>query len=343
MSILDKIKLFFDGKPKEEFPLHKENLKIEELPIKLEDKIKEISSLKTQLKDEIDKRISNFNHEIVERISILESIDLSERKDEDRIKAIVNSNLIFYISNLKRMHKDLENIKGENIEDYVNKLSFILKEFNRLSWKYFEKATILIGEELGETKRIINSFIRDLNRLIGANKFIFEKSILCGETRQLLAESEQLGLLKIDIETNSLRIKNALQNTEKELIRLRDKKSEIQTSSDFKKSVSEKEAHKNKIEILEKDIGILKEALNLKKLLKEFHSDEKADRLLRNYLEDFKDAIREDKDFKIIGLLNRGAPLYELKLIEIRKQLEELSIPFIPQIDTEMALYQFGE
>src|SRR3989344_8419645 len=149
MDLLNRIKLIFSKEQEKEDETIKEIIQIEELPSKLEGQINELDVLKEQLKDTISKRIFDFEVETNEKIRSLEHIDISQRKENEQIKIIVKENLNLYISHLKRTIDNMRHAEKEEMGEYINSLFRVLNEFNRISSMPFEKATILIGDELG--------------------------------------------------------------------------------------------------------------------------------------------------------------------------------------------------
>lgn len=93
-----------------------------------------------------EERTRRFLVEISERIAVLESVSLDERKADPRIKAITEGNLRKYIDHLKRLDPDN------------------LLDFYRKSTKNYERATLLVGKELGDTKTIVADFARFMER-----------------------------------------------------------------------------------------------------------------------------------------------------------------------------------
>jgi len=340
MNLLNKIKLIFIGEQEEKDDGIKEIISIEELPFKLESKINELSALKKQLKNEISKKISCFEIEANEKISSLENIDISQRKEYDKIKIIVKENLNLYISHLKRTIDNIKKSENEVIEDYINLLIHTLNEFNRVSLRPFEKATILIGDELGSAKAIVNSFIQDINKIVGDNNFIFEKNKLYCIISRLLSESKQLTLLYIEMD-NKLRESNInLENANVELDILNNKLSEIKETDSFKEDTQEKLDHRNRLSFLESEIQTINERLKLKLLLKKFHHDKKIDELVRNYINNFKNALKEDKELRIIDILDEDNKELTSKLREIQNTLISLR-PLSPtKIDREIELIE---
>src|SRR3989344_3248329 len=289
MDLLNKIKLIFTNKQEKKGETIKGIIQIEELPSKLESKINELARLKRQFKDDLLGRISNFEAEANKKIIVLESIDISQRKEHDRIKTIVKENLHLYILHLKRTIDNIKEAEKEEIEEYINRLSSTLNEFGRVSSKPFEKATILIGDELSDTRMIIISLIKDVNKIMENNNFLLEKGRLCLVLTNLLSESKQLNLLNADFE---------------------------------------------------REIQAIKIKLDLKYLLKKFHYDKKIDQLVRDYMADFKGALMEDKDLRIIGVIANNDKKDFSRLKEIQTAISITRPPSATKTDKEITFLE---
>lgn len=313
MDLFNKVKLFFIDKQDEKIEKDEEIIKIEELPSRIERKINEINELKNKFKDVLMKRISLFELDINDRLIILRDIDLSQRKEYENIKIIVEDNLATYISCLQRMVEKIKYIENKELEEYIRNLFFVLNEFRKVSSSPFEKATILIGEDLGQTREIIKIFIQDLNNLVEENVLIFDKSKKCEHISNLLSLYQHLNSSHLEIKCKLLEINSLLENTVKEETVLKNKLLEIKEGEDFKKNNLDKIKYKDKLDSLEKKVQIMKGKLDLKSLLKEFHHDKNIDCLIRAYLKDFKNALTNDKDLKISKIIKENVLLSQLK------------------------------
>ena len=340
MNLLNKLKLIFTGEQGKKEEIIRDIVKIEELPSKLESKINELTVLKEQLKDRISKRVSDFEVEANEKITSLEDIDISKRKEYDRIKIIVKENLNLYISHLKRTIDNIKKSENEVIETYINRLFHTLNEFNRVSLRPFEKATILIGDELGSTKAVVNLFIQEINKIVGDNSFIFEKNKSYGIISSLLSESKQLTLLDSEMDNKLLESNINLENAKVERNILKNKLSEIKETDRFKEDTQEKLNYRNKLYFLDSEIQNMNERLKLKLLLKKFHHDKKIDELVRSYIHNFKNALKDDKELKIIGILDEDNKKLAPKLREIQNTLISLHSLSPTKIDREIELIE---
>src|SRR3989338_8066714 len=126
MNLLNKIKQLLTYGQEEKDTTVNEMITLEELPCRLESKINELTKLKKQLRELISKKTSLFETEINEKIISLGNIDISHRKEYDRIKIIVKENLNLYISHLKRTIDNLKDIEKEELEEYKNKIFSVL-------------------------------------------------------------------------------------------------------------------------------------------------------------------------------------------------------------------------
>ncbi|MEK6854705.1 MAG: hypothetical protein AABX73_00610 [Nanoarchaeota archaeon] len=340
MDLLRKIKLLFIKEKEKKDETIKEIVQIEELPSKLESKINELMASKKQLKENISKRVSFFEIEINKQITSLKNIDISQRKEYDRIKIIVEENLALYILHLKRTIDNIKEAEKEEVEEYINQLSRILNEFNRVSSMPFEKATILIGDELNSTRAIIRSFIQDFSKIVEENKLIFEKSRLCVALNSLLSESKQLASLHTEMENELSEMNALLKNARIKQGALKKRLLEIKEEEDFKKDNEEKIDYKNKVDSLERKIHDIKGELDLKSLLKKFHHDKKIDSLIRGYMSNFKNALEEDKELRIAGIIENNNKKHLDRLKEIQKTIISLFPPSPTKIDKEIAVLE---
>ena len=110
MSLINKIKEFFKGKEEKSLDVPIKESSLEEVPLKLEEESKEITTSKKQLKERLYNNIKDFELKIDDVILSLEEIDISEKKEHDKIKLVVNESLNQYITYLKRTIEILSKI-----------------------------------------------------------------------------------------------------------------------------------------------------------------------------------------------------------------------------------------
>ena len=185
MSIFD----FFKLRKKVEEPIIKKyNLEI--LPALIEEEAKNIKNKSERFKNELKDLINHFSLEIKQKIPEVKLLNLNNRKEEQRLKDIVMTNLHDYIYSLEKLVEDLEKIESKETEKYIEKIQFIFNRFSKSSRMIYERATILIGKELAEVRDMINNFAKEFNEKLALNKENFEKMDLIKTTQDNLRELE---------------------------------------------------------------------------------------------------------------------------------------------------------
>ncbi|MBS3081016.1 hypothetical protein J4221_06070 [Candidatus Pacearchaeota archaeon] len=339
MSLLDSFKKIFKKEDKTSKNIN-EVITLEKLYLKVEDKIKENSEKSKQLKNNIINRINQFNSEITLHLDILENLDISNRKEHDKIKLVVTENLNIYVDQLKKLINNLKDIENLEFKEGVNKLYFIINEFDRKSRHSFEKATILIGKELQNVKITINNFKRDLNNIVGETRILFEEKEV-GNKLDLLF----LGLKQIkDYEEELNKKKEVLNeeiktgNKEKELII--QKIEQIKNSDEYKRDLKEKYNHEEKLNKLENELLSLKQKINFKLLAKYFHHDNKKSLIISEYANNFKSSIKDDEEIKIVDYVKEAQGIELNSLHELRNKLIKINDELITQTDKDIAILE---
>ncbi|MBD3253025.1 hypothetical protein GF386_04800, partial [Candidatus Pacearchaeota archaeon] len=117
----------------------------------------------------IKELVSEFREDIKEKLEILEKIDLTQKKADSRTKFIIKENLTNYMTHLQKLINSLE-IDASDLTDLIKKINSVFYDFEKKSHPNFQKATFLIGKELGDTKKSIDNFFKNLNKKISENK-----------------------------------------------------------------------------------------------------------------------------------------------------------------------------
>jgi len=163
MGFLDKLKEFF--KEEEIVPEIKENIKVEEIDSFLNDKQREIEELYRGKIQDLHKEIDLVLDEIEENIGELERVDISGKKEQERLKDVVNLSKRDYVMASRKFVSEMR----EDKTDVNGKIG----RFANLSGKSYMKANFLIGEELEnikegivKIKRLNAEFLRDNSELI---------------------------------------------------------------------------------------------------------------------------------------------------------------------------------
>jgi len=330
MQWLDKIKGIF----KEERVVESkkpESISFEDIYSKVEDKVKENSIREDNLKKQISDRINQFDYELNRALESLEKIDLSGRKEHEKIKLVVTENLNLYISQLKRLIYNLKNIEYIKTKDSINKIFSIWNEFNRMSQMPFEKATILIGKELGSAREILKNFASDINAIAERCKSFFDEEESTLKLNRILNEITQFMTQEKDIADHIENINQEVIKTKESNASIEKKIQEIKSSSSYEEDLKKNEEHLRKLSFLENEIHSIKQKMDLKNLAKQFHSDKRKSQIIHNYSSGFKSALEADSELKILDLLEYDQNFDSNQLKELRLKIVELNKPFITE------------
>ena len=152
MGIFD----FFRKKPEAKI----EKIKIKELDAHICSLRKEKKASEKSLFDSIKESLEIFTSELDSKNNVLKNISLNEKKADERAKFIIRENLSHYIENLDKLVKELKELESRDLASLIKDIDSLFIGFEQKSRLNFEKATFLIGRELGDVKDSINSFIR---------------------------------------------------------------------------------------------------------------------------------------------------------------------------------------
>ncbi len=321
---------FFDlFRKKKEKVIENEKISWNEFNFWLENKQKEIEKYENDFFIKIKENIDSFVSDINNQISVLQEVDISDRKVEDRVKYIVKENLRNYIVYLEKFMNQLKKIdSGKN---FVKKFNFIFNDFENKSKTNFTKANFLVGKEMDETKDILRKFLKEIE-----NNIKKKSEIVNSQTIQFIEEMDtnmqhiknaKFEILKA-IKEDKVKISNLNENIktkDTEIIDLKNSKTFLHNEKK-KKELEEKE------KLLEKEIDKLKEIIDFKALTSFYHSFGKEMALVKECKENFKQILKKSKENKFLTLIEGAKLLNEKiskeikKIDEKRKEIENIEI-----------------
>jgi hypothetical protein len=249
-------------------------------------------------------------------------INLDKKRENEKLKELVMENLSLYIAHLEKLSEDLRKLKSKEAKEYIHEMQSVFNAFSKNSATSFERATILIGKELEEIKRIIPLFVKNFNDKIKSNNYIFEKLVLIDDLKQNLKELEYLKNIKRQsnvstktIQTTIISLETEKQKTEKELY-------DFKKSKKYSEFIEEQSKLKHENKILNEDIFNLKQKIDFRLLSKHFHNHPKKSKIISEYSEDFSDTLKKDNTFEIINLIKEAnQQIDEQKLKQIQEKL----------------------
>jgi len=323
MRIFSFLKKF--GKEKE---IVSEKIEFSEIEKWLEKKRKENEAKEKEILVLVEDKIRNFNADLRTKIIILNDFDVESRKEEDRIKEIVSDSRAQYIEAVENSMGNLENLRETKFPDFSKRIDKIFFDFNKASFKNYERATILIGKEMANIKGGFKTFSKDLFEIFKDNEDIpelFQKIEFIKSKLNLLGPMD--GSMKGISETIAS-LNGKINQRKKETQRLLNEIKRIKQSENYKNMLEEKEKISALKEESKDTIFALRQLLDFKALANFFHINEEQMNILKDHKEYFHANFEKDNGKMIMGLLdesklNTNAILEKVNLI--RAKIEEIT------------------
>ncbi len=331
MSFLNKIKELFANppEPKAEKSASAASIGLSELPKKVEFIVKEAETRNQKLKLEIGGRISSFSKEMEASVELIKNFDLSKRREYEKIKITVQDNINLYLEQIRKLLSDLKKIDEKEIANYFNRIFSSLNEFSRASHIPYEKATYLVGREMASARSLVRQFGQDIGALAEKNKFLFEETKQARKLSNLNNELEESKKLEKNIQSEIFNLNKRMESIGNEVKNLGNEIVDVKNSADYRKEVEEKQAHLRKQKDLERDLQAIKQKIDFKALANVFHHDKKKAQLIKDYSNNFKEALRADETLKIIEMADASQNIDLFQLKGLKSHLQPDSLPVL--------------
>lgn len=290
--------------------------------IKLPELVDYIQNKKQELKDKEDVLLKKVFERLLVLLDILENkkyaldnVVMNEKIADEKVKFIVKENLFIYKRHLERLISELNSLEVE--KHLVEKTNNLLMDFNKRSLLNYEKATFLIGKELGEIRDAINSFYVDIKLIVKDNVDDLKYNVIIENIDGYIVNLNELDFAFNDLKESIHKNKEKIVELEKEMNSYENKLNELKKSSEYSSYITAKLSLDNKKSDLKKDINELKNLIDFRKLSNLYHSDTRKMHLINDYKNDFLQAFEKDN---LLGLL----PLLSESGIDTSKVIETL-------------------
>ena len=306
MGIFD----FFRKKPKIE-EKEKEEVVIEKIAISevdklLQNKIDQNGAKEKEVMDLIKSKINDLVKELGDKIVILGDFDLSKRKEEERVKNIVYASRDKYIESVGSLIEKLSRLNEYRLEEFVKKIDKYFNDFNKESYKNFERARYLIGKEIVSINDSLKNFSKEILEAYNENKHIDESY----KAYMLIKEKlEYLSLIDKELDEligKKLELDNKLISKENEHTDLSKKLEEVKVSEAYLGNLKYLENLELLKEETKKDIFELKQLIDFKELASFFHINPEQLKTVNNLRENFYNHFIEDNGKAITDFLDEA-------------------------------------
>jgi len=326
MRIFDLFKKFVKENRAEK--IVKEKLTFSDIENWIENKIRENEFKQNEIILMIKDKIKRHTDELNKKIKILEDFDVEAKKEKDDIKGIVNNSRKDYIRAVENFLENLNNLEMTGFEEFMKKINKIFLDFNKSSYKNYERATILIGKEMGSIKESVKAFSKELLKTYEENKDVVDFFKTISQIKSRYQNINPIdNILNTTIEKKAYLNKKISEKEEENRI-LKQKLEEIKKGQNYLDFLaSQKRVESLKSESKE-GILELKQLLDFKALANFFHINEEQMNILKAHKEDFYTNFQKDNgkviiDFLDEAKLNNNTILEKVNLI--RTKTEETS------------------
>jgi len=274
----------------------------------------------------VKNRIFKLADELEEEAEVLENLDLTEKREQEKIKLVVRENLNKYAYYVRKLAETLKALETGEPSEFIEKINQIFYDFDRKSTISYQKATILIGKEIAEVGKSIAKFSEDLKDTIDENKETLENSKILKIIEKKLEELDSLEKIKAETESNLGKYSEKIIGIEKKDKKIEKKIEEIKESPEYieikrkERQISEKE------ENLKTEIYKLKSLIDFKLLASLYHSNEKEMKIINEYKNNFLESFEKDLGNGIIelienlGIENKEAIIKKINEITLEKK-----------------------
>ena len=306
----------------------KKKLAFSEIESWIENKRKETKFKEKEIVFIIEEKVKRFTNELREKIVILESFDVEAKKEKEDIKGIVNNSRKDYIKSIESFLENLNTLEISEFEEFINKINKIFLDFNKASYKNYERATILIGKEMGSIKETLKVFSKELIKTFDEGKelvnFLKRISLIKSKLDMILFANKTLEKISETI----LFLNEKIKTKEEENKKLLEEVEEIKKSHNYLETLKIQKEIESLKEELKKEIFSLKQLLDFKALASFFHINEEQMKILKAHKENFYTNFQKDNGKMIIDFLDE-AKLNNNTILEkvnlIRTKIEEIS------------------
>jgi len=300
----------------------------------IKNKIDETNSKEKEAISLIKKNITAFTSELRDKIKAVKEVDVESKEKNDKIKSAVNEGRKKYIEFLERFIENLESIENikdieptneknkTNLEKVTEDINSAFLRFNESSGKSYERATILIGKEMGNIKETLKNLSSELITIFNENKEIISNSkrILLIESKVNEIKETKEKSLKIDEEITNLT--NKIIGKKEESKSISEKIDKIKNSPEYLENIEKEKTIQLEEKEVEKEILNLKQIIDFKALSNFFHIFEDRMAIVKLYRDDFTVEFKKDKGSRLLNLLNESK-LNTEKIYDKIKQIQD--------------------
>jgi len=287
-------------------------------------KLEEIEKLsrtrEIEVLSRVTKMLDGFYDSVEDKLGVLESVDIESKKEYERVKLLVRQGLDKYIYSVRGLLEELRALERDEIGKFVREVGEIFIGFEKKSFKVYERATYLIGDEMMAVKNEIRKFYNGLVEIFEKEKGLIGNLNVVKDVRLKLGEIEKFEIdlreIEREIEENNVWINNERRKIRK----FSEEVEETKKSSEYVSNLR----LKDEVGRLEKKLGAeivrLRGLIDFKKLVGIVHVNEREFGIVKKYRDSFVSEFSRNGE-KLVDLL-KGAGMMSS---DIKRQVALIS------------------
>ncbi|MGY4884428.1 MAG: hypothetical protein ACP5NZ_02505 [Nanobdellota archaeon] len=337
MGILDILKNIFKEDEEEKI---REKINFSNLENVLENKLKETKEKEKEIISLIKERIDFFTKELKENSITVENVDIEQKEKNEKVKSMVYEGRKKYLEFLERFIENIQNSQKTNLDELSKDINSAFLRLNENSIKSYERATILIGKEMGNIRDNLKKFSTELLGILNNNKEINTTLEKINLVKSKIEENKEINEKLAKGEKDVSNINKNIEEKEKEIKKLSKDIEDIKKSSEYIENLERQNNLQLKEKEFEESINELRQSIDFKALSSFFHIFPEKMNIVKNHRENFTIEFKREGKRAILGLLDESKlnnQVIEGKIKEIEdKEQEILNLKDkIKKIDTE--------
>jgi hypothetical protein len=337
MSIIDFFKKKFGKKEAE--TSEKKAVEFGGLKLFIDSEKKSIKNSETEFVEQIKSIVLGLINELEDGLGRIKSIDLSEKRESEKMKFVVRENLHYFIRHMEKLICDLKSVNYNSIKEIKKTINAVFLDFERKSIRNYQKSTILIGEELGNIKDSISKFFGSFKKIIEKNDGTIEKSSIFESAAINILEYNHLEQEGKKIEEEIKKYSEKISDCWAGISQQNEKIERLEENEEYKQFLEAKkmfEERKNKFDL---ELFRIKSLIDFKALAGFYHSEEKKMNLVKEYRDNFRDSFFRYSPETLTELIEGGGfNIHDIKdkisgAKSIQEILSKAQLPRDPSLD----------
>jgi DNA repair exonuclease SbcCD ATPase subunit len=306
MGIFSFLKKIFE-EPEE--PVIKEEKKIVFSNIEefLKEKIAETKTKENQAISLINEKINTFVNELKEKIKLVNQVDIESKEKNEKVKSVVYEGRKKYTEFLERFIEKLKDSQKINeLKKFTESINSAFLRFDENSKKSYERATILIGKEMGNLRETMKTFSRELINIFNENKDIVSTLEKLSNIQSKINENKEINNKLKKIDESVPDTNNKILDKEKEIKEISEKIDTIENSQEYRENLEKISFIDIKEKEIQTNISELRQLIDFKALSNFFHIFEDKMAIVKLYRDNFTEEFKNDKGNRLLSLLNES-------------------------------------